>query len=229
MAVAHVDDVEASLRGEVLLRAQQLFGYAADAFGAAGPLAKALVTLDIKPLRTEQVEQYKKGKERAVTRNPWPWFLVAVWLAPQILCDGIVTWNHWWDATGPAGPMAAVIISLIVHAVLDIGFKEKFQKRRITWRWVTWSLGAWAITPQEYGYYVQSRLQPYPRYVPVHVLNLAVQLATELPEARFGVDELQRSVEDVPRPDPDPFLWVRLGGERYYLASWDEREFEAKA
>ena len=66
---------------------------------------------------------------------------------------------------------------------------------------------------------------PYPRYVPVFVLNYANQIKRECPGAEFAVHELYRELA----PQPDPFLLVRHGSEQYYVAVWDEKDYERRA
>jgi hypothetical protein len=39
------------------------------------------------------------------------------------------------------------------------------------------------------------------------------------------VYELTHSIAEEPRPEPDPFLQVKLGPESYFIAVWDERDY----
>lgn len=76
---------------------------------------------------------------------------------------------------------------------------------------VTWH---WEVTP----------LAGYKKPVPAAALELAVRIAEAMPEAIFQVDELQRHSQ---RPAMnDPFLIVRAGTARYYIAHWDEPTFK---
>ena len=229
--LTHVDDIAAQLRGEVLTKAHELFNYTADSFGAAGPLAATLVELGIAPLHTDQVEAYKKGKERDVTVNRRPWIVVMLIAVP--LAFSIIATIYLWKDLGPLMLIPGAFVALFGSMIFDLGFKNVLPSQRRVWAWTIWALGTWIVTNHEYEVYMRSNAQrgpsPYPRYVPVHVLNLAVQIKTALPAAQFGVDELTLTVMDLPRPQSDPFLWVRLGGEKYYIAVWDEREYEAKA
>jgi hypothetical protein len=55
-----------------------------------------------------------------------------------------------------------------------------------------------------------------------------VHIWEALPEVKFSIHELHAEVSEVPNPLPDPFMEVILGTEHYFIAVWDEREFEAK-
>jgi hypothetical protein len=227
-ALAHVDDVEAELRGFVLEQARTAFGYKAESFGAAGPLAKALAALVIAPLDTTAVKQYMASKERE-----WRTHRVAVLHCTALVFVPILLWTAYWIAncmTGyklfangePAvgwasgalflGLLVFTMLSLVSNAVIDEHIKD-FQ-HEVGWRRFT--LGS---VPGG---------SPYERYVPVHVLNLALQVQELVPGAVFYVDELQHIFQQILRALPDPFLSVELGAEKYFIAVWDEREFEAK-
>lgn len=62
----------------------------------------------------------------------------------------------------------------------------------------------------------------YPRPIPEHVLNKAIQIKERLPSVDFFVDELRSN------RIPDPFLLVKLGREEYYIEVWDEPKFEGR-
>jgi xanthosine utilization system XapX-like protein len=224
--LSHVDDVEANLRGDVLARALKLFNYTADAFGAAGPLAKAMAALDIAPLDTAQVDQYKKSKARSRTTH-WQG------LTHAALTSGLalnVVFNCWhlanWDKP-PISLGVALVGILIGNFVISFVFQEEkaLRQRTYTWVWHRYGLRNYEAERNSQG---SGYMPTYTRYIPVHVLRKATQLAEACPKATFGVDELALTIKKVPRPLPDPFLWVKLGAEMYYIEVWDEREFEAK-
>jgi hypothetical protein len=223
--LAHVDDIEAELRGDILERARTVFGYAAEAFNARGPLARALAVLEIAPLQKAAVEQYMKTKERAWQTHKKTilhWISTVVW--PGALMLTYYTLTHfdvlnWTSSLGPTGSLACgVFIAVLILGVLggiagnvyaaeDV---DDFEHKHV---WKQFSLGG----PDKYE-----------GYIPVHVLNQALQLKAEVPAAQFTVYELQDIVQRIPRPLPDPFLLVELGAEKYFIAVWDEREFEAQ-
>jgi hypothetical protein len=63
-------------------------------------------------------------------------------------------------------------------------------------------------------------IDKYTLPIPEFVLNKAIQIKKRLPDA---------SLEIVHQgPAMDPFLWVGLNGEGYYVEVWDEPEFESE-
>jgi hypothetical protein len=244
VALTHVDDVEAELRGQVLVEANRNFGYTADSFGAAGPLAVALKALDILPLKTEQVEAYKAAKERTSRRNlrGWVHFLITVgafligstvaFCLHEAAVAAVAAGQKYsvlvdWTVNASSAPDtlsvswfpiiitligATGILAIVGNALFATLFDDVLLDRTFRWKWATFTLG-----------------QDYPRYIPLHILNLANQIKAVKPKCSFHVDELRVSMEEhQPIPVLDPFLWVRLGPEKYYIAVWDEKEFEAK-
>lgn len=244
VALTHVGDLEAELRGQVLVEANRNFGYVADSFGAAGPLAVTLKALDITPLKTEQVEAYKAHKERVTVTNLRPWIHLlitgAAFLLGAVISFGIYDTAAQKVAAGgkdsplvnwtvnSAGPdtltvnwfpiimglvIPTLILAFIGNMIFDVALDGILPRRTFKWRWATFTLG-----------------ENYPRYIPLHILNIANQIKAVRPKTSFHVDELTVSVEEhEPQPVLDPFLWVSLGPEKYYIAVWDEREFEARA
>jgi len=224
VALTHVDDVEAQLRGDVLNKAFKRFGYKADAFDHAGPLAKVLARLEITPLNTAQVNTYKAGKEKTWSRDfsflasAIVFFLVA---APSTLLvkTFMLETAHHFD--GPDYFFGAVFclfalggcfgISVGAGAIVNSIWPETIYKRY----WETFPLS-------------KDERAGYKGYIPVHVLHLANQIADNCSDVSFFVEELQLSAKKVERPLPDPFLVAVRGSEKYYIAVWDEREFEAK-
>lgn len=219
----HFDNVDAQLRGEVLREAHELFDYKADAFGAAGPLAAALRKLEIRPLRPEQVAAYMASKEYTKTYNKRERAarigLSSIWAVALGLC---AVWAPYALAHKGWDPVAPFLVSLLVvgvlgtvgwFAFLDISGYVPNEDVVIVQKWMTKPL-----CPGGYS-----------RYVPVHVLNLAVQVKKKVPACELYVHELTRVEQRRAVPALDPFLQVVLGAENYYIAVWDEREFEARA
>lgn len=69
--------------------------------------------------------------------------------------------------------------------------------------------------------WVLHNLRGFEQKVPDFALDLARSIAKRIPEVTFEVDALEiRSVFG------DPFLWAKLGDERYCIAVWDEPDFE---
>ena len=262
--LAHGDDVEAALRGDVLARAHQEFGYVGESFGARGPLAKALADLGIAPLDTNQVEQYKKSKERIWTKGRRTRaHVIATLVVPTVVWSVFFAIKMYFglhlasDGSGSAlGGMilTAGALTIVGECVANCIVDDTVSDLRCVRSWKTFAFGTKNYTgpsaetsfsdremadlatrgreyAREYlrGYasYI-GYIANYTGYVPVHVLNTALQVRTACPSAAFYIDELTLEVAQIPRPLPDPFLKVSLGSESYYIAVWDEREFEAK-
>jgi uncharacterized membrane protein YeaQ/YmgE (transglycosylase-associated protein family) len=219
MVLTHTDDIEKELRGDILAKAYQEFGYQADSFDAFGPLAKAFVKCDIAPLNTEQVEKYKASKESNLTIKTWPFYILT------LLSVVGVYWGfayHYIRNTNNDSGMVAVIIvgavGTIVALICGAIFSDEMPTYKRSRGWHRYNLDK----------YEDRTFHQYPRYVPVHILNMAVQLKNELSGAKFYIDELT-TLTVAQWPEPDPFILVQYGSEKYYFGVWDEREFEAKA
>ena len=237
MALSHVDDIEANLRGEVLTKASKMFGYAADTFNAVGPLAKVLVDLGIAPLDTVAVQLYMKSKEKKWCRRYDAWFRTLLVAGPVVALLGALFSESCLHASADtlgATVAIGVIVTAITLLVLNLFIFERnpFSTVEYTHSWAQYVLGRTrydtGLQRRKFGYAEAVYVEPYTRYVPVHVLNIAVSVKTAVPEAVLYVHELQQTQMEIPKPLPDPFLEVRLDSERYYIAVWDEREFEAK-
>lgn len=241
-------DVEREMRGAVLTEANKNFGYAADAFDTLGPLAKTLADLDIAPLSAREVENYKASKARTYETRPRRLVHVLLTFLGLAIGGGIFLkmWSMWPTDAGlqayhsfsegavpvsPDWPMllmpalfTAAIATIALNGIFATFFDQRLPAKRHTWTWERYPLAAG----------VKNR---YPRYVPIHVLNLANQIFSACPGATFVVEELTETVntiESIRREEArlawlqDPFLIVSWGGESYYVAVWDEREFEAR-
>jgi hypothetical protein len=64
--------------------------------------------------------------------------------------------------------------------------------------------------------------------LPREALEIALRIKKELPEARFQVHMLEESRGFFFALADDPFLEVRLGGESYFVAAWDEPGFDGR-
>ena len=70
-------------------------------------------------------------------------------------------------------------------------------------------------------------LEKYRKAVPLSVIETAVRIKEEVPTVEFFVEELRKKVAFTsPKVVGDPFLFVKLGAGKYYLAQWDEPGFE---
>lgn len=233
-------NIEAAIRGELLSKASSELGYVGETFGALGPLAKVLEDLQIPVLNKDMVKQYQSKKERTWT-VPYaaighitasagiPFALFLIW--------GIISNFMGWhetnsftmiDGTG----ITTGLLSLVSIIAGNMFVHESISSKKYTWYWRLFSLGKSTAQMENmlpYERHSSRSVPQYTRYVPFHVLNKALQVKAALPNVGIGVEELTFKAEDIPKPEPDPFLFVELNGEMYYIEAWDEREFEAKA
>jgi hypothetical protein len=215
--LSHVDDVEAQLRGEVLTKANNLFGYKADSFGAAGPLAKLLTELGITPLKTEQVREYMASKEKEVEKS-YNLRVVMGWFGLVVGCWTALL-GHWGANASIWFVGPATLVTLIGSiSIPTMASEDVFGKVRYKRYWHKYGLSDAQ----------RSQVTKYSRYIPVHVLDTAVRIAEKNKNADFFINELTITSERIAKPQPDPFMEVVLGAEHYFLEVWDEREFEAK-
>jgi hypothetical protein len=231
VVLAHSGDIEQEMRGEVLTEAYKNFGYSADSFDARGPLAKVLASLEIQPLDGGQVAEYMTSKAGESEFSVGVWFHIIV----TVIALGYIAFgfSHYpqfgahdgsqfhdykggvdWFAVGFLSVFPGILGGALLNAVAA-GISAFFPKTHRSWIWNKFTLGRGNGS--------------YRRYVPVYVLNLANQIKSEIPEATFVVHELTSQIEKIQEPLPDPFLSVALNGESYFIAVWDEREFEARA
>lgn len=127
----------------------------------------------------------------------------------------------------PPGALAQALCALEIDPLNNIqveAYKEKLlssERTRIQ-----------AMPRRGYSYrtnvsWKEIPLDKYQKPVPMFVLNKAVQIAETLPTAEFTIEELSVTRSRI-QLDPDPFLIVSYGDERYYVEVWDEPSFEAK-
>ncbi len=235
MPLTHTDDIEKELRGELLTKAFEEFNYSADEFGGRGPLAKVLQKLDIAPLKKEQVMTYMESKKwespelHSIIR-PIVILLTTVGaylIDLHILNKTIGTSDRAWELMdyvfmGLFDSIGIFVSSLILCGIIDVTVPNMKVAKK--WKWFV--LGKTKVQMQ-FKKEVNT-LYPYRRYVPIHILSMALEIRKEVPSAIFSIAELTKEVYKIPQPLPDPFLCVSCGSESYYIAVWDEREFEAK-
>jgi hypothetical protein len=210
-----------SPRAELAVQASEKLGYTrlANCTVTNAPLMEAMVNLDILPLKTSDVERYKKSKERD---GMWSGHKMAIVAACSFaICVPVFSKLIVLTTTGTYSPIYVMtIIGMILTALLGVlslilglvhALDENQKGKKTIWRWQTASLVS------------------YGGIVPDFVLNKALQIRDAYPDAQFMVTYLAEREEKEPktlRVDPDPFLVVFNGKETYYLDVWDERDFE---
>lgn len=192
-----------------------------------GELSQTLRALGIAPLDPGQVEKYMRSKVYHTLTNvqkAWMWCLglnFAIWAAAAYgyvsLCAYRATeaGARYFQTSGAAPWGWAFIPAMILTVVYVCIVGCWTDGRRRTWRTSSW---------------ITKGLENYGNYVPEFALSKAVEIKEKLPQATFTVAELEHKTHtfDPPAPvrDPDPFLIVEYGRERYYIDSWDEPKFE---
>lgn len=231
--LTHVDDVAAELRGDVLSRASKEFGYIGESFDARGPLAKALVKCGISVLNSAEVLAYMQSKKKIVKidtlarRAAYTRFTGFASIAILNASAPFLLGQNYNVVMAIVASVIAFGAFCVIGAMVK-DFSKGFEVERKT-HWVSYSFGEkQKDEPMSWNGVRKPEILPYTGYIPVHVLNEALALRTEVPESTFFVYELTHSEDRVASPLPDPFLEVAHGAERYFIAVWDEREFEAR-
>jgi hypothetical protein len=204
-------------RAELAKSAKNKLGYArlAQALVIPDALLFSLRKLDIMPLVTDQVLAYQAQKAKpgmwSGHKQAIAWWLAAVamaiWLLP-FLWQNDPTHTDKYDP--PFLFIGACIFSLIfIVRGMYLMFDEDARGSR--------TVREWKRVP----------LSEYEGNVPEFALAKAVQIKTAVPKAEFDVMRLYETKETI-QPAPDPFLWVSLGSEGYYIEVWDEKEYEKR-
>lgn len=202
---------------EVASEAAEVFGYEPllRKYGRESLIA-ALAKLDIRPFTNESVAQYKatmlaKLREQSKFFARHEDFAAFASVIPGMLgalaafsgffwtIDLLVSGVHESNLLHAAGFPLGIILCMIAIRVFKISQEA-------------WSL-KWA------------KLGDYRMPLPVSVLEDALRIRKELPSAKFSVDYL--TTENAEKA-ADPFLVVECGGAEFYIAVWDEPDFEGK-
>lgn len=221
------DDIESNLRAEVLEKARNEFGYVGESFGAQGPLAKAIIKSGIEILDTAQVDAYRASRVKTEVFEPRKNTKKTIIVTVGTIFNAtslLSAWGYFFHFSMFDG-LFGLFLMLPFVAMMGIlfAFTSRFPDQigtkftRETF-WTTYSLGS-----------VSRQSNPaYRGYVPVHVLNSALVLRSELDDVNFDIIELTVKEFNSPLPLPNPFMLAKRGSEQYYIAVWDEREFESK-
>ena len=122
------------------------------------------------------------------------------------------------------------LLGVLVFVVLGLGSIVTFALKGpdLGFLMVVGTLGAYALVA-----HLISRvhvwawrgiaLAKYQQEVPAFVLQRALEIKKELPEAEFSIELLAQTSRFA-----DPFLVVYCVGERYYVDVWDEPNFQAE-
>lgn len=186
-------------------RAESMLGYGLlAALDRRLALRRALDELGVSPFTDESVERYKQAvlaeANKGLWKGRWLAYLPGVGALLSLVCFGPALLG--WFVSWKVG--LAAVIGLIAGLAMCVAVNGTAVKEEAFWR----------MTP----------LRDYGSPVPKPVLDLAVQLKKRLPKARFHVHELVQQERVL-----DPFLAVTYAETTYFIAAWDEPEFDARS
>lgn len=222
-SIAHVP-VKASaltmLQAQLSESSKKLLGYDPTHVPVFGVLSHALAKLGIEPLNTSDVDRYKRSKEYTsfsnITRAALTLLIVnCLSLISAIALTGHLHWP-WADNAKEAVSSANAIMWTTLPIVTLIA-------------WIVFAF--WqddTMRVQVSRTWQRLHLHGFAGYVPEHVIEKAIQIKTEVPDAQFSIDVLQQQETRwaAPRTLRDPFLIVTHGQEWFYVDVWEEPKFE---
>lgn len=233
---AAFDDDLMQSRAKLALEAKEKLGYSKMAQSVITPssLLAALRKLDIEPLSNIDVENYKHSKEKVFVRRS-SWILLAHWLTVVPLlsvygpsCAIYSLFNDFghYNIAPLWSVMSAVFGCIFAAGIIAWSCSITFGDERYK-------------TPRKLRLWWTYNLQGYPAAIPEFVLDKAVRIKEECPEAKFYIEHLVTTIDvkdaeeikerkDRVMRQQDPFLVVQTADERYYIEVWDEKEYEAR-
>lgn len=193
----------------------------ARAISVPASLFFALRELEIEPLVTSSVKQYKARKARpgmwSGHREGIYWMIATGLMCWQVLPRAFA--KTLWSGTDPTVWNFVFIIGAMLSVVtffrgIFMLFHSDARGHRTTYEWKRMQLASYAGN------------------IPEHILMKAVQIKDKLPAVTFEVEQLYEDVEYSPVPQRDPFLIATLVDNNYretcYIDVWDEKEYETK-
>lgn len=207
-------------RADLATQAASTLGYTKliNHIKAPGRLLSALRTLDIQPFTLHSVKRYKASKE----------------------------YTGWYSGTKQMLALMAAFVTVVscfgtgihravkLHEVPDWLYAINCATCLLGLGLIFWTIG-WTIEGGRWGHgnrkvrqWRQTTINMYYGTVPEFALDRAIRIKSLVPEATVGIDYLVCANEHKERPMRDPFLYVELGNELYYVDVWNEREYEAK-
>jgi len=206
-------DIEKSYveeRKQLLADAGSKLGYKA---GISTSLLSTLISIDIIPFKTDEVNLYKQSKVKTGMwsgTKAWLTWMVCNFLGASLFVfSGIHFGFHdtiFMDVLAFTTGISIIIWLCCVNSLRGHGHRTNFQ-----WK--------------------QDWISNYHGLMPDHVLHKAIQIRDAHKDHNpsepvyFGVDALVAVNENKIRPEPDPFLVVKNNkGEEYYIEQWDEKD-----
>jgi hypothetical protein len=193
-------------------------GYNRLALAIAAPdaLLYKLRELGIQPFVDAKVQQYKDSKVRVGMYSGTRLVLLSVVGFVVALCAWTESqtshlgqpWSAAHYVFNAFSVTATTFFAVTLLTVLVTGQWEHGDRRTTSWK--------------------TAYLRLYGGNVPEFALVRALTIKQELPAAEFLVEQLYTETQHRAVPEPDPFLVVVLGNERYYIDVWDEKEYEAQ-
>jgi hypothetical protein len=179
----------------------------------ASDLLAVLYDVDDAPFTRTSVEQYKEKKLKELNVAPWEQIFFENGFQASFLIMLMLSLVATVFHISGAEFIAEIIVAVSTAALVLTGiFLLVLYARR---REALWHNYSWQRLP----------LEKYSEQLPFDVAERIAKIHRSLPCAEFKVDHL---VCERRNPDPDPFLIVCYGGQEFYIAVWDEPDFDGK-
>jgi hypothetical protein len=175
-------------------------------------VAKSFEKLGIEPFSSESVEKYKAKMLRkmnfrgefleAIAGNVGMWLFAGSGIGTllSVLTLALLRENHHHFSSWLFLIPAGMLATAVSTTVIAVNAK---RYRKYSWNAV--------------------KLYSFNEKVPAFALSRALEVRKELPNSSFFVESLVYRNEIV-----DPFMFVQIGDEKYYLDVWDEPKFEGR-
>jgi len=242
--VAHaIPDSTATAVPSLLVEAREHLGYQYgvdateqhnDVHAQRAALRKRLEQLDVRPFDPRSVVKYKRQQAAkaaghklrfAVRVEPiLAWFGLAllVMAAGCGIACGITSACHCYYASTTLGYLAAIAGLTFVGTLLGMGIAI----------WTGYITPGPSPARDIWPVWKQQKIKHYDAPIPEYVLQTAVDIKRECPNARLRIDRL--TVPKAPRLILDPFLVLQLPvadsdlQQDVYLEVWEEPDFKAE-
>jgi hypothetical protein len=191
------------LRGELPQEAASLLGYKVlQKERERAKILGVLKDLNSLPFESSSVFNYK---QQIINQTAPPWYskivtaITAIGFLGFMLSFGpaVLGWLVSWQISLYSA-IVLVASCVVIGCLANTAFGIKEK-------------GSWQVTP----------LERCREEIPIFALSLAVSIKKELPEARFCVHQF------IQERLLDPFLVVNYGEADYFIAVWNESDFEA--
>lgn len=166
-----------------------------------------LLTLGIHPFTPRSVEKYKTAltkrtsySARGAAKVAWAFLLFGLSLIAGSIAMAVMYNPNFAWLVGP-GFLCAVASGVVLFDIYESAFGRSVEWKRFSMR-------------------------GYKHPIPKSVVQMAVTIAQTIEGVSLEIEEMV--VTQAPKALFDPFLIVTQGKEKYYVAVWGEKDFEAE-